>query len=107
LRRYILGLALLAATEPQDGFLRQGCLLVPDAEAGASWMLVDRLGNRRRVALATETLLAFARAAAKAFGVAAGRKVAFDPKSAKADLPDKKSAKRGKDKADAPAAETD
>lgn len=27
LRRYILGLALVAAAEPMDGFLRQGCLL--------------------------------------------------------------------------------
>ena len=30
-RHYILGLALVAAIEPLDGFLRQGCLLVQDA----------------------------------------------------------------------------
>ncbi|HMV70226.1 MAG TPA: type I-U CRISPR-associated RAMP protein Csb1/Cas7u, partial [Myxococcota bacterium] len=33
LRRYLLGLALIAAAEPLDPFLRQGCVLVPDAEA--------------------------------------------------------------------------
>ncbi len=30
LRRYLLGLALVAAAEPLDGFLRQGCLLTAD-----------------------------------------------------------------------------
>src|SRR5690606_24376938 len=33
LRRYILGLCLVAGTEPLDGFLRAGCLLVPKASA--------------------------------------------------------------------------
>jgi CRISPR-associated protein Csb1 len=46
LRRYILGLALIAATDPQDGFLRQGCLLTPDPEAPANWTLVFRSGVR-------------------------------------------------------------
>jgi CRISPR-associated protein Csb1 len=102
LRRYILGLSLIAATEPQDGFLRQGCLLVPDADAPACWTLVDRLGKRQDVAIASDMLHAYAAAAAMKFPVAARRKVAFDPKSAKEDLTDKKKPKAGKAKADAP-----
>jgi len=38
LRRYILGLALVAAVEPIDGFLRAGCLLTPMLRRyGRSW----------------------------------------------------------------------
>jgi CRISPR-associated protein Csb1 len=99
LRRYILGLALIAATEPQDGFLRQGCLLVPDTEAPAHWTVVDRLGHRRRLALEPAALHAFASSAAKTFGVGGSRKVAFDPKSAREELTDKKKTKGGKGKA--------
>lgn len=104
LRRYILGLSLIAATEAQDGFLRQGCLLVPDADTAATWTLVGRLGNRQPVAIAPDILHAFATSAAATFGVAAGRKVAFDPESAREDLPDKKKGRGGKGKPDAPAA---
>jgi len=106
LRRYILGLSLIAATEPQDGFLRQGCLLVPDVDAPATWRLVDRLGGRKSVVIDPKILLNFANNAAATFGIAAGRKVAFDQKSAKEDLSDKKKAKGGKDKPDAPASAT-
>ena len=45
LQRYILGLALVAATEPLDGFLRQGCLLVPDVEVPSPWLEVARSGD--------------------------------------------------------------
>lgn len=90
LRRYILGLSLIAATEPQDGFLRQGCLLVPDAAAPADWTLVDRLGGRQRVAFTSDFLRTYAAEAAKTFGVGAGRTVAFDPTSAKAEVADAK-----------------
>lgn len=110
LRRYILGLSLIAATEPQDGFLRQGCLLVPDAAAPADWTLVDRLGERQRVAFTSDFLRTYAAEAAKAFGVGAGRTVAFDPKSARDDLTDNKDGKRArgrKAKAEAPAEDAD
>jgi CRISPR-associated protein Csb1 len=46
MRRYILALCLLAATEPQDGFLRQGCLLTLDPETESDWMSVERSGVR-------------------------------------------------------------
>ncbi len=46
LRRYILGLALVALTEPQDGFLREGCHLVPDMDQPAQWSLVKHDGSK-------------------------------------------------------------
>jgi len=51
LQRYILGLALVAATEPMDGFLRQGCLLVPQVPSESGWQQVARTGERTPVAL--------------------------------------------------------
>ncbi len=86
LRNYVLGLALVAAAEPLDGFLRQGCLLTPDPKAPAVWELVQRDGTRTPVALTPETALAFATAAAKQFGVAERRQVTFDKDAARADL---------------------
>lgn len=101
LRRYILGLALIAATEPQDSFLRQGCLLVPDIDAPATWTLVSRRGERQPVALEAETILEFARDAARKFGIDPPRSVKFDPKLARDDLSDSKSkGKGGKSKPD-------
>src|SRR5690606_31746899 len=85
LRRYVLGLALVAATAPQDGFLRQGCPLVPDADAPADWQAVDRRGRRTVVALDDAAALAYAEAAAGAYGVGPDRRVSFDRSKAKAD----------------------
>ena len=85
LRRYVLGLALAAATAPLDGFLRQGCLITPDPEVRATWEAVERDGEREQVALDEKKALAFAQPAAKAFGVAAHRTVAFDRALAKSD----------------------
>src|SRR5665213_85678 len=86
LRAYILGLALVAATESQDGFLRQGCLLTPDPDASAVWKEVARNGERRSLDLTAEAALTFARGAAGRFGVGASRTVRFDPKKAKDDV---------------------
>ncbi len=85
LRRYVLGLALAAATASLDGFLRQGCLITPDPEARATWEAVERDGEREQVALDEKKALAFAQPAAKAFGIAAHRTVAFDRALAKSD----------------------
>jgi CRISPR-associated protein Csb1 len=91
LRRYILGLALIAATDPQDGFLRQGCLLTRDPEAPANWTLVLRSGAREPLKFAEGTVLAYAESAAKEFEVGPDRlKEQFSKQAAKADLPDKK-----------------
>jgi CRISPR-associated protein Csb1 len=86
LRRYILGLSLVAATEPLDGFLRAGCLLVPKADAQASWREVARTGERTDVVLESTAVRAYAAGAAKSFGLGEARAVKFDPKLAKDDL---------------------
>ena len=85
LRRYVLGLALVAATAPPDGFLRQGCLLTSDPDEPASWAAVGRDGTRKLVTLDADAVLAFAQAEAAAFGVGENRSISFDKKRAKAD----------------------
>lgn len=86
LQAYILGLCLAAATEPIDGFLRQGCLLTPDPAKPSHWVRVDRTGERAEIALTSELARGFAVSAAKAFGVGASKTVKFDKALAKADL---------------------
>jgi len=86
LRRYILALGLVAATEPLDGFLRAGCLLVPKAGAKTSWVEVARTGERSETPLDSASARAFAKDAAVAFGVGESKVVKFDPKLAKEDL---------------------
>ena len=85
LRRYVLGLALVAATAPLDGFLRQGCLLTLDPDASATWTAVDRDGKRTSVSLDERMALSIAREAAEKFGVGENRTVKFDKKLAQAD----------------------
>ncbi|HLH13068.1 MAG TPA: type I-U CRISPR-associated RAMP protein Csb1/Cas7u [Methylovirgula sp.] len=98
LKRYILGLALLAATAPLDGFLRQGCLLVPDEKSPAQWLAVARSGSRTPVELTVAIALEYAKAAADKFGVGLNRRVAFKKELAQADLKelDKKKEKKTK-----------
>lgn len=86
LRRYILGLSLVAATEPLDGFLRAGCLLVPKADMHHSWREVARNGERTDVNLDSTAVRSFAAEAAKEFGVGKDRVVKFNPQRAKEDL---------------------
>lgn len=93
LRRYILGLALVAATAPLDGFLRAGCLLVPDDSAPAEWLAVARDGKKTPVALTPAATLDYATAAAAAFGVGPDRRVTFTKELAKLDLKESKGKK--------------
>lgn len=86
LRRYILGLSLVAAAAPQEAFLRQGCLLVPDTTRVPAWTVVGRRGERQSVTLTEEFSLIYAKAGAKAFGVGRNRTVAFDKALAKQDI---------------------
>jgi len=99
LRRYILGLSLVAATELLDGFLRQGCLLVPDEKVPAEWVAVGRNGVRTTVGLSTAVAVDYAKAAAKEFGVGPDRRVAFKKELAQADLKEleKKKGKKTKE----------
>ena len=82
LRRYVFGLALVAATAPMDGFLRAGCLLTLDPDEKAAWHSVARTGERVSVGLNEETALSYALRAADAFGVGDSHRVAFDKKLA-------------------------
>lgn len=86
LRRYLLGLALVAATEPLDPFLRQGCLLVPDTDTPGCWTLVERDGTRSEASVQRGAIGAWAQTQARGFGVAAPRQLTFDPKRAAADM---------------------
>ena len=93
LRRYVLGLSLVAATAPLDPFLRQGCLLVSDVETAPQWKLVKRDGVRQEVDLTEDLAKSYALAVAKSFGVEKGEAVNFDKDLAKEDAKqaDKKS----------------
>lgn len=89
LQRYILGLTLVAATEPMDGFLRQGCLLVPKLPAVGGWEQVARTGERTPLALDNAQARTLARRWAEDFGVGPARTVRFGKDLAKADLTEK------------------
>jgi CRISPR-associated protein Csb1 len=86
LRRYILGLALVALTAPQSAYLRQGCNLVPDIDKPREFTLVHADGRREGMSLIHPDALAFARAAAKAFEIGKDRIIDFDPKLAERDV---------------------
>jgi CRISPR-associated protein Csb1 len=86
LRRYVLGLALVAATEPLDGFLRAGCLLVPRPEQQTGWEEVSRTGVRTSVPLTHAEARRLASQWAREYGVGPSRKEAFAKDLAKADL---------------------
>lgn len=82
LRAYILGLALVAAGEAQDPFLRQGCLLVPDSDSPPVWSLVERSGARVSIDWSEAVVREYAEAAASSFGVGPDRELEFDKKRA-------------------------
>jgi CRISPR-associated protein Csb1 len=86
LRRYVLGLALIAATEPQDGFLRQGCLLTLDPDDDAEWNVVERTGKRTLVRLDADKAREYASDAAKAFGIGGDRSPRFLKERAQRDV---------------------
>ena len=94
LRRYILGLALVAGTTPLDGFLRAGCLLTIDPDQESGWESITRTGDRERVALDDQVALDYAKEAATAFGVGESRSVPFDKVLAKEDAKKKTKAQQ-------------
>lgn len=110
LRRYIVGLSLVAFTAPQETFLREGCQLVPDTEHPAEWSLVRHDGQRdEKSHVLHDQALQYAAMAADAFGVGSSRDARFDTKTAKEALgqskEERKKSRRGKGKKAAP--ETD
>lgn len=93
LRRYILGLSLVAFTHPSAfiGYLRQGCTLVLDPEAKPApreLSLVHFDLGRKPLNLSHDEALEFARIAANAFDVGESRTVEFDKGAAKRDIAD-------------------
>ncbi|HXF87817.1 MAG TPA: type I-U CRISPR-associated RAMP protein Csb1/Cas7u [Xanthobacteraceae bacterium] len=82
LRRYLLGLALIAMIHDREHNLRQGCLLVQDPEKKPLWELVAHDGTRTAFAPDAAAALAFAEQAARDFGVGQSRTVDFDVKAA-------------------------
>ncbi|WP_136661652.1 type I-U CRISPR-associated RAMP protein Csb1/Cas7u [Nitratireductor sp. XY-223] len=86
LRRYVLGLSLVAASASMDPFLRQGCLLVPDSDQPLQWVLVNRDGERSPITLDADSALKYAEYAASNFGVGNDLHVEFDEERAKEDV---------------------
>jgi len=90
LRCYILGLSLVAATAPFDGFLRQGCLLTLDPSSPNKWVAVNRQGEREAIELDQELAYLYGKAAASLFVVGEKKGGTFGKEKAKLDLQDKK-----------------
>lgn len=101
LRRYVLGVALVAFTAPPQNYLRQGCSLVPASEEPPSIQVVHASGRREHVVIGHEEALTFARAAAEEFGVGESIRVRFEKERAVLDMADgkaKKDKKAARDK---------
>lgn len=96
LKRYVLGLGLVAITLPQEFYLRSGCNLVPSAEKPLEFTLVHADGKRTPAGLSHEDALAYAKLAAEGLGVGESRAVPFDQKKAKEDVSDDAKAKKSK-----------
>ena len=86
LRRYILGLSLVAFTSTPSAYLRQGCNLVPDYDKPREFKLVHAEGKRKDANIGDADALLFATAAATEFGVGESRTVDFDKELAKRDV---------------------
>jgi CRISPR-associated protein Csb1 len=101
LRRYILGLSLVAFTAPADSYLRQGCTLVLNLKPGnglqpREFAEVYPDGRRAPCDITHEAALQYATEAAEAFGVGESRTVPFEKERAKRDV---KAEEGGKGKA--------
>ncbi len=97
LKQYLLGLSLVAATEPLDGFLRQGCLLTPDPSTSTCWEIVNRNGSRQAVVNLNEVIaLKYAKTVAETFGVGENKSHNFSKDLAKADAKPSEKSKANK-----------
>ena len=89
LRRYILGLCLLAGGAQPNYNLRQGCLLVLKAGTQPVAEVVYPSGERRPFTWDLKAALEFTESAAQEFGVAAGGEYHFDKAKVEARLKEK------------------
>ncbi len=94
LRRYILGLALVAFTKLPLAYYRQGTILTLDPNKPREFTAVNNDGTRTDVAIMHEDALAFAETAAKEFGLGDSQTVDFNVEKAKADLKETKEEKK-------------
>jgi len=78
LRRYVLGLALVSFTAAPEGFLREGCQLVPAPGRAPEWKLVKQDGSRESLEVSQARAFDFATAAADSFHVEPAPPVYFD-----------------------------
>ena len=104
LRRYVLGLSLVALTAPPQTYLRQGCNLVPDIDNPRKTTLVNAEGSREDFRLTHEQAIAFARKAAQEFGIGEAQSVKFDTDLAKKDIAGEGDVKATRKKAAKPTA---
>jgi len=91
LRRYILGLSLVAFTAPAESYLRQGCTLVLNPEPGDAvqpreFVEVYPDGRRTPCEIKHNEALRFAKEVADAFGIGESRTVQFERERAKRDV---------------------
>jgi CRISPR-associated protein Csb1 len=86
LRRYVLGLSLVALTAPSQTYLRQGCNLVPDADHPRTVTLVHADGKRDAITLKHDEAVAFAKLTAEAFRVGDPLTAKFEPELARKDI---------------------
>ncbi|HEX4773716.1 MAG TPA: hypothetical protein VH351_22985 [Bryobacteraceae bacterium] len=98
LQRYILALAIVSFACEQDGFLREGCLLVPDESQPAKIQLVTRQGKREDISLSSEEALAYAKTAATEFGVGKSWSATFSSATARTSMEKRGEKKAGKPK---------
>jgi CRISPR-associated protein Csb1 len=96
LRRYVLGLALVAMVHDRPHDLRQGCLLVTDPDKPPVWELVANDGKRENFTPDSKAVIKFAEGAAKAFGIGDSKTVAFDKKAANDAIQGKLAGKKAK-----------
>ncbi len=86
LRRYILGLSLVAFTATASTYLRQGTNLVPDIDTPRTLTLVNSDGTREQIQLSHADALSYAKSTAKAFGIGKDQEVEFNKELAKKDV---------------------
>jgi CRISPR-associated protein Csb1 len=96
LRRYILGLALVAFTKLPGGYLRQGTILVSDPDKERKTDEVYANGSRKPFTVTHDEALKYAEASAENFGVGESREVPFDAEKAKADAAGKEKKAKAK-----------
>jgi CRISPR-associated protein Csb1 len=96
LRRYVLGLSLVALTHAPSGYLRQGCLLVLNPKKPGEFVEVHPNGDRKPCNITHEQAIEFATETAEAFKVEKGEVVPFEVARAKADLKSEADGKQAK-----------